>query len=60
MRLTTGEWKDLKVHDLNNEAELLGSGYNVYIDGDSLVPTPPAFLKFDPLPFLRVYDAFTP
>jgi len=60
LRLNTGEWKDLKVHDLNNEADLLGSGYNVYIDGDSLVPTPPAFLKFDPLPFLRVYDAFTP
>jgi dienelactone hydrolase len=59
LRLTTGEWKDLTVPDLNNEAEFLGSGYNVYINGSSLVPTPPAFLTFDPLPFLRIYDAFT-
>ena len=59
LRLTTGEWKDLTVPDLNNDADLLGSGYNVYINGSSLVPTPPAFLKFEPLPFLRIYDAFT-
>jgi hypothetical protein len=59
LRLTTGRWQDLKAHDLNHEADLLGSGYNVYINGDSLVPTPPAFLKFEPLPFLRIYDAFT-
>lgn len=59
LRLTTGEWKNLTVPDLNNEAEFLGSGYNVYINGSSLVPTPPAFLTFDPLPFLRIYDAFT-
>ncbi|HEY6304750.1 MAG TPA: hypothetical protein VIX14_16955 [Terriglobales bacterium] len=60
LRLTTGKWTDLTVHDLNNDADLLGSGYNVYINGDSLVPTPPAFLKFEPYPFLRVYDTFTP
>jgi len=59
LRLTTGKWKDLTVPDLNNDADLLGSGYNVYISGDSLVPTPPAFLKFEPFPFLRIYDAFT-
>ncbi len=60
LRLTTGKWQDLKAHNLNHEADLLGSGYNVYINGDSLVPTPPAFLKFEPLPFLRIYDTFTP
>lgn len=60
LRLTTGEWKDLTAPDLNHEAALLGSGYNVYIDGGSLVPMPPAFLRFEPLPFLRVFDAFTP
>lgn len=59
LRLTTGKWKDLTAPDLNNDADLLGSGYNVYINGDSLVPTPPAFLKFEPFPFLRIYDAFT-
>jgi pimeloyl-ACP methyl ester carboxylesterase len=59
LRLMTGIWKDLTVPDLNNDAALLGSGYNVFINGDSLVPTPPAFLKFEPLQFLRIYDAFT-
>ncbi len=59
LRLTTGEWKDLTAPDLNNDADLLGTGYNVFINGSSLVPTAPAFLKFEPLPFLRVYDAFT-
>lgn len=59
LRLATGKWKDIAVADLNNEAGLLGPGYNVYINGDSLVPTPPAFVEFEPLPFLRIYDAFT-
>ncbi len=59
LRLTTGKWKDLTVPDLNNDADLLGSGYNVYINGDSLVPTPPAYLKFEPRQFLRIFDAFT-
>lgn len=59
LRLTTGEWKDLTVPDLNNDAALLGSGLNVLDVGGSLLPTPPAFLNFKPLPFLRIYDAFT-
>jgi pimeloyl-ACP methyl ester carboxylesterase len=59
LRLTTGEWKELTVPDLNNDAALLGSGLNVLDVGGSLLPTPPAFLKFKPLPFLRIYDAFT-
>ncbi|MGA7928088.1 MAG: prolyl oligopeptidase family serine peptidase [Candidatus Sulfotelmatobacter sp.] len=59
LRLTTGEWKDLTVRDLNNGAALLGSGLNVLEVGGSLVPTPPAFLRFEPLPFPRIYDTFT-
>jgi pimeloyl-ACP methyl ester carboxylesterase len=59
LRLTTGKWSDLAIADLNHEAALLGSGLNVLEVGSSLVPTPPAFLKFDPLPFLRIFDAFT-
>jgi len=59
LRLATGKWQDLTVPDLNNDADLLGSGYNVYINGDSLAPTPPAFLNFQPLAFPGVYDAFT-
>jgi pimeloyl-ACP methyl ester carboxylesterase len=59
LRLATGKWEDLAVPDLNNDAGLLGSGYNVYIDGSSLAPTPPAFLNFQPPAFPGVYDAFT-
>jgi hypothetical protein len=59
LRLTTGNWSDLAVGDLNHEAALLGPGLNVLDVGGSLAPTPPAFLKFDPLPFLRIFDAFT-
>jgi pimeloyl-ACP methyl ester carboxylesterase len=57
--LTTGIWKNLSVSDLNNEAAFLGAEFNVFEDNDTLVPTPPAFLQFEPLQFLRIYDAFT-
>jgi pimeloyl-ACP methyl ester carboxylesterase len=59
LRLTTGNWSDLAIADLNHEATLLGPGLNVLEVGGSLVPTPPAFLKFDPLSFPRIFDAFT-
>jgi len=59
LRLTTGEWKDLTVSDLNNNAAFLGPGFNVLDVNGSLVSTAPAFLKFEPLQFLRLYDAFT-
>jgi pimeloyl-ACP methyl ester carboxylesterase len=58
-RLITGIWKNLSVSDLNNEAAFLGAEFNVFEINNTLVPTPPAFLQFEPLPFLRIYDAFT-
>ncbi len=58
-RLTTGIWKNLSVSDLNNEAAFLGAEFNVFEVNNTLVPTPPAFLQFEPLQFLRLYDAFT-
>jgi len=58
-RLNTGIWKNLSVSDLNNEAAFLGAEFNVIEVNDQLVPTAPAFLQFEPLPFLRIYDAFT-
>jgi hypothetical protein len=58
-RLITGIWKNLSVSDLNNEAAFLGAEFNVFEVNNTLVPTPPAFLQFEPLPFLRIYDAFT-
>jgi len=59
LRLATGEWKDLTVADLNGEAAALGPEFNVIEVNGSLVETPPAFLKFEPRQFLRIFDAFT-
>jgi hypothetical protein len=59
LRLTTGKWKDLTFSDLNHEANVLGSAYNVLDINGTLVDTPPEFLQFTPLQFLRIYDAFT-
>jgi pimeloyl-ACP methyl ester carboxylesterase len=59
LRLATGKWKDLTVADLDGEAAALGPEFNVIEVNGSLVPTPPAFLKFEPRQFLRLFDAFT-
>jgi pimeloyl-ACP methyl ester carboxylesterase len=59
LRLAAGRWKDLTVADLNGEAAALGPEFNVISVNGSLVPTPPAYLKFEPRQFLRIFDAFT-
>jgi pimeloyl-ACP methyl ester carboxylesterase len=59
LRLATGKWKDLTVADLNAEAAALGPEFNVIEVNGNLVETPPAFLKFEPRQFLRLFDAFT-
>lgn len=59
LRLTTGKWSGLTARDLNHEAALLGPGLNVLGVGTTLVPTSPAFMEYEPLPFLRIFDAFT-
>jgi len=59
LRLATGRWRDLRVADLNREAAALGTEFNVIDVNGSLVPTPPAYLKFEPRQFLRIFDAFT-
>ncbi len=59
LRLSSGKWKDLTIVDLNNEATNLGSTFNVIDVNNELVPTPPAFLSYQPAQFLRLYDAFT-
>jgi len=59
LRLATGRWRDLTVADLNGEAAALGPEFNVIDVNGSLVPTPPAYLKFEPRQFLRIFDAFT-
>ena len=59
LRVTTGKWKDLTTTDLNNEAAALGPAFNFIYANDAMVPAVPAFLNYQPLQFLRIYDAFT-
>jgi len=58
-RVATGRWRDLTISDLNSEAAALGPEFNVIDANGSLAPAPPAFLKFEPRQFLRLFDAFT-
>jgi pimeloyl-ACP methyl ester carboxylesterase len=57
-RLQTGRWRALAPPDLNGEAAALGPLNVLFLNGH-LVPVPPAFTKFQPLMFLRPFDAFT-
>src|SRR5450755_4054982 len=59
VRLASGKWKDLTPTDLNNEAEALGPAFNIIDDNGSIIAAAPAFLTYQPLQFLRIYDAFT-
>jgi hypothetical protein len=59
LRLATGKWHDLAVADLNAEAAALGPEFNVIEVNGNLLETPPAFLKFEPRQFLRIFDAFS-
>jgi len=57
-RLDTGRW-DLSALDpasLNAQAAALGPQYNIFAVGTTIVPTPPAFLRYRPAPYLRPFD----
>jgi len=57
-RLNTGQWDDsaLQPSQLNAAAAALGPSLNVFFSGGQLVPTPPAFLTFQPTLYLRPFD----
>lgn len=59
LRLITGKWQDLAIPLLNNEAISLGPEFNVIAVDNEPYPAGPEFMQFDPLQFLRIYDAFT-
>jgi pimeloyl-ACP methyl ester carboxylesterase len=59
LRMNSGQWQGLSISQLNAEATALGSSYNVLDINNTAVPTPPQFESYRPLPFLRIYDAFT-
>jgi hypothetical protein len=58
-RVEAGAWDDGTLPErLNAGAVALGPGLNVLLLGPGVppVPTPPAFLDYDPAPFLRPFD----
>jgi len=61
-RLDSGRWEDSTNPDLmNQEATALGKTFNVlpkpFPSGTTLIPTPPAFLRFKPDLFLRPFPS---
>ncbi|HUK69468.1 MAG TPA: hypothetical protein VLW50_12080 [Streptosporangiaceae bacterium] len=58
-RLRTGQWGRDATDPaaLNTAAAALGATYNVFASGSQLVPAPAAFLRYDPAPYLRPFDA---
>ena len=55
-RLDTGQWPPLEDELLNSEATALGTALNIFAVGNTIVATPPAFVDFQPTPFLRPFD----
>jgi hypothetical protein len=57
-RLDTGRWdrSALDPASLNAQAAALGPQYNIFQVGNTVVPTPPAFLRYRPAPYLRPFD----
>jgi pimeloyl-ACP methyl ester carboxylesterase len=59
-RLDTGRWKNVDASDLNNAATALGPAFNLYVTTQgAVVPTPPAYIEFEPRPYLRPFDQLT-
>ncbi|HEV2452011.1 MAG TPA: hypothetical protein VGS62_08795, partial [Streptosporangiaceae bacterium] len=57
-RLATGQWGSglASAATLNKRATGLGPAYNVFSANGQLVPTPAAFQRFTPPPYLRPFD----
>ena len=61
-RLGTGNWTGTATNpaSLNSRAAALGPKFNIFEAGGQVVPTPPAFLKFSPPPYLRPFNLGNP
>lgn len=57
-RLNTGGWdlRELQPDALNTEAVALGTSNNIFSVSGQVLPTPPAFVRFRPFPYLRPFD----
>ena len=62
-RLDTGRWPDVDAANLNKAAAAQGPFFNVFFvlnaDGTigPVIPTPPAYIEFEPSPYLRPFNA---
>jgi pimeloyl-ACP methyl ester carboxylesterase len=57
-RLGTGRWNPgaLEPASLSNQAASLGPAYNIFSVGSTVMPAPPAFVRYRPAPYLRPFD----
>jgi pimeloyl-ACP methyl ester carboxylesterase len=57
-RLATGHWDaaGLRPASLNQQAAALGPGDNIFASGNTVVPTAPAFFRYQPTPYPRPFD----
>jgi pimeloyl-ACP methyl ester carboxylesterase len=57
-RLATGHWDAaaLRPASLNKQAAALGPGDNIFASGSTVVPTAPAFLRYQPTRYPRPFD----
>ena len=55
-RLSTGSWNVPSPSAMNSDAAALGPQYNIYPVGTTVEPTAPAFIQYQPGPYLRPFD----
>src|ERR1700723_3072769 len=56
-RVETGHWSAVDANTLNGDATALGPNFNIFPSGNTVVPTPPAFVEFLPGPYPRPFDS---
>lgn len=57
-RMVTGRWEQVDADNLNKAATALGPNFNIFANSQgTIVPVAPAFVEFEPSPYLRPFDA---
>jgi hypothetical protein len=56
-RVETGHWSAVDANTLNGDAVALGPNFNIFPAGNTIVPTPPAFVEFLSGPYPRPFDS---
>jgi hypothetical protein len=56
-RVESGHWSAVDANTLNGDAAALGPNFNIFPAGNTIVPTPPAFVEFLSGPYPRPFDS---